>query len=116
MKSHMNAAQVKNIENLRNSNNSWSKIIMNLAELQMMTQGPLDELTEAIDNLLNDLADKVVANQDDFRTSTNIHTSTVSTLSNEITSANNDIANTSSNLNDILIPKKNSLVKSIDNE
>lgn len=50
----MTNAQINKMNSLKN-NKSWSSIIMNLAELHMMAQGPLDELIAAVNDVIEDL-------------------------------------------------------------
>lgn len=38
---------------------SWGSLMLNLAELNMMTEGPVDQLIDAINNVVNDLQVKL---------------------------------------------------------
>lgn len=52
------AANNKSIDSLK-KDRSWSKIVLNLAELHMMSDFPLSDLIEAIESLVSDLNEKV---------------------------------------------------------
>jgi hypothetical protein len=50
-------AQKESYETLRNKSN-WAGFFVRLAEVQVMTSGPLDELVQAIEDALEELAMK----------------------------------------------------------
>ncbi|KAL4433140.1 hypothetical protein ABPG74_010835 [Tetrahymena malaccensis] len=110
MKTKLNSPQAKAIENLRNAKHSWSKLVLNLAELHMMmTDSSFDELEQVLNDLIQDLSDKSQRYQNNFNEETSAHNEAVSRFNSEISSANSDIASTTSLLNDVLYPKKHDL-------
>ena len=67
---------------LKNKNNSWGKIIMNMAELHSMTNQPFEELIHALHDLLVDLTHDQTVNTIDFEEATRVHTTTAYQLNN----------------------------------
>lgn len=78
-----------------------------------MAQGPLDDLVEAIQNLIEDLAQKTETAHKNFDQTTTDHNSEVARLNSEINTANTDISNGTDMLNNVLYPAKRQLEESI---
>lgn len=51
-------SQMKKIQELKNGN-SWGSFIVNLAEVNMLAQGPIQTLIDAINELIGDLNGKL---------------------------------------------------------
>jgi hypothetical protein len=80
--------------------------MLNLAELSMMTEGPLDGLLQAINDVIADLQVKLQQADQDFETRTGQHNNEVKRLNDEITNAQLDISNTETFLRDVLYVQK----------
>lgn len=59
-----------------------------------MSKGPLDELLKAIEDLIGDIQEKQEQSESDFDERTSLHTSEVQRLTDEINTAQVNIANT----------------------
>jgi len=86
-------AQMEKIDKLKNGN-TWASILLNLAELHMLAEGPLEELIGAIHDVVEDLNTKLTKAAEDFDTRTALYEAEVSRLNGEIDNAKLDVANT----------------------
>lgn len=93
----------------------WASIIMNLAELHLMAQGPIDTLVSAIQDVIADLEAKQVRSQEEYDQRSSEHDSEVRRLNDEITNALSIIANTEELIANILVPQSEQLNSEIAN-
>lgn len=98
-------SQMQKIDNLKNGN-TWGSIMLNLAELHMLGQGPLDELVGAINDLVNDLNAKCDKADQDFVDLTARYQADVQQHNDDINAAKGDISRTETFLSDVLYPQK----------
>jgi len=75
----MTNAQINKYESLKKGNN-WAGIMMNLAELHIQSEGPLDELVDAIEEVINDLERKTDRAHEEYERKTVEHESEVSRI------------------------------------
>jgi peptidoglycan hydrolase CwlO-like protein len=76
--------------------------MMNLAELHLMTGGPLDELVDAVEEVVADLDRKIEKSHHEYQLRTDEHNREVSRINSEISTANEDIAHTTEFLQNVL--------------
>lgn len=88
--------------------------MINLAEVHLTTGGPLDELIEAIDEVVEDLGRKLEAAHEAFDRRTQRHEEDVIRINGLIDSAASDIASTTETLN-ILATVRAALVEEVAN-
>lgn len=93
--------------------NSWSSIILTLAQLTAKADGPLDPLIEAINKLIVQLDDRTVEVNAAYDQTTLEHNNEIKRLNNEIDIAVEDISRTEIYLNDILYNMKATLEEEI---
>jgi len=82
---------------------------MELAELHMMAKGPVEDLMEALDNLINDVHNKQDQAADEFETRTEEHNARTVHLGDEIDDSNADIARTKIFIDSVLLVAKSAL-------
>jgi len=104
-KSRLTNAQEKKMKDLKDT--KLGAIIFGLAELHMMSQGPLDELVEAIEALIEDIDVKIEENDGAYNERSLQNQSEVTRLTGLITDAEVHIANAENILNNILYPLLN---------
>jgi ABC-type transporter Mla subunit MlaD len=109
----LSTAQVKQIENVK-SQVTWGKVILELAELHMFAKGPLDELLTAIQNLISDLGQKTDFAIEQFDERTSNHNSLEQRLTDDINTAQVQIAHTETFLANVLYVAKSQLEGDID--
>jgi DNA repair exonuclease SbcCD ATPase subunit len=85
------------------------KILLNLAALQITTQGPLDAFWRAIDELDEDLQDQLEAENDQWDETEVNHESSVLNLEQNINDAEFDVASTRQRIDNTLVPQRNDL-------
>jgi chromosome segregation ATPase len=105
--SRLTSAQEKKIKELKD--NKWGKILFSLAELQVKSEGPFEELIEVVDALINDLGDSIEEADENYNERSLQNQSEVTRLEGEITDAEVAIANTQNILDNILYPTLQSL-------
>jgi len=74
--------------------------------LKAQTGGPLDELLNALNEVINDLTRKLNEAHSSFDRRTNEHNTEVRRLNDAINKANSDIAATTETINEILVPTR----------
>jgi hypothetical protein len=109
----LTSAQTKQIESIR-KDNTWGKIILDLSEMHMLAKGPLDELLSAISNLVSDLGDKTEKANVEFDEREQKHNSLVQSLTDDINTAQVQIAHTETFLANVLYVTKTTLEDNID--
>jgi len=102
VKTRLTAAQEKKIKELKD--HKLGSIILGLAELHLMSQGPVEELEEAIDALISDIDEKIAANDEQYNERSLQNQSENTRLSGLISEAEVSISNTENILNNILYP------------
>lgn len=75
-----------------------------MAELHTLAGGPLDDLTNAINQLINDLATRTGELDEDYNQRTLFHQSQKTRLNDLISSAQVDVSNLSQELENTLYP------------
>lgn len=110
----MTNAQLNKMNALK-ADKGWSSIIINLAELHLMAEGPLDELIAAIEEVIDDLNRKLTSADEEYQKRTVQHDEDVKRIQGEIDSANTDIANSTSFLENVLKVQKANLESDIAN-
>lgn len=68
------------IEKLRNTKGSWASFLVNLAEVHVTSGGPLDELLEAIEEVITDLGNKLDRAHENYEKRTELHHSEVARI------------------------------------
>jgi chromosome segregation ATPase len=102
VKTRLTAAQEKQIKELKKE--KWGDILFTMAELQIQSQGPFEELLDAVSALVGDISDKIEDNDNAYTDRSNAHQSEVTRLEGVISDTNVAIANTENVLNNILYP------------
>jgi hypothetical protein len=57
--------QIKRIQNLK-AGNTWGSLILSLAEMHTLAEGPIDDLVEAIEEIVNDLESKLQRAEEEY--------------------------------------------------
>jgi len=112
--SHISSAQEKKINDLVHDK-KWASIIMNLAELHLMAQGPIDTLVSAIQDVIADLEAKQERTHAEYDQRTSDHGAEVRRLNDDIRNAITTIANTNEHIDNVLIPQKEQLEEELVN-
>jgi hypothetical protein len=95
--------------------NEMGALLMDLAQIHMATEGPLEDLVQALNDLIADTQGALDSENSNFVAATEAHDNAVSRWGALISSAESDIASTESILADILRPRKASLEDTIAN-
>ncbi|EGR29921.1 hypothetical protein IMG5_145750, partial [Ichthyophthirius multifiliis] len=99
----------KNIEALK-KDKSWSKIILTLAELHMMSEdNAVNDLLEAVVQLVEDLQEKQERQDNYFQEKTSQYRADVGKLQGEIDSAITDVSIATEDLQNNLYPRRKNL-------
>jgi len=101
-KTRLTSAQEKKIKELKD--NKLGALILGLAELHFMSQGPVEDLEEAIDALISDIEEKIASNDEQYNERSLQNQSENTRLSGLISEAEVSISNTEDILNNILYP------------
>lgn len=101
-KTRLTSAQEKKVKELKES--KLGHLIFELAELHIMSQGPLEDLIEALEALISDIDEKIEENDVQYNERSLQNQSEVTRLTGEITNAEVQISNTENLLNNILYP------------
>lgn len=80
-----------------------------------MAQGPIESLVEAINDVVDDLHQKLEQAQTEFDERTNQHDSTVRKLDDLVLRSQNDIATTQEHITNVLTPQQEQLTEDIAN-
>jgi hypothetical protein len=83
--------------------------MLNLAELHLMAGGPLDELVEAIEGVMDDLDRKIENSHSEYQKRSDEHDMEVRRINGKMDSANEDIANNTEFLNNVLYVQRDQL-------
>jgi len=105
--SRLTSAQEKKIKELKD--NKWGKILFTLAELQIQSEGPFEDLLETVEALISDLGDDIDAADEDYNERSLQNQSEVTRLEGEISDAEVAIANAQNLLDNVLYPTLESL-------
>lgn len=108
------AATAKKIDAIK-AHGGWAAIVLDMAEIHIRNSHPLDELKEALRNVVADITKKRQIADDDFVARTEQHHETVNTLQGQINHAIEDQTRSNDNLNENLYPTQESLNRSVAN-
>lgn len=101
-----------NLASLENS--KMGSMIKALAELHLATGGPIEELAQAIEELVNDLNENLRRENEQWDQTTNLHNSRVEEYNLKIEGAKSDISHENQKLNDALYPLREQLKNEIE--
>lgn len=87
--------------------------MLNLAEIHLAAEGPLDQLIAAINDVVSDLTVKLQKADEDWDARTGQHNNEVKRLNDEMTNAQLDISGTEQFLRDVLYMQKQNLEEEI---
>jgi vacuolar-type H+-ATPase subunit I/STV1 len=104
--------QIKKIQNLK-AGNTWGSLILSLAEMHTLAEGPIDDLVVAIEAIVSDLEAKLVSAEEEFDERTQSHNAEVRTLTDLINEAERNIADTQALIENVLVPQRNQLTEEI---
>lgn len=99
----MTNAQIQKLKAIQ-SDDKWASIVMKMAELHLMAQGPVDTLVDAINEVVADLEEKLEGAHAEYDRRTNEHNQEVRRLTDLIREASSDIANSQELIANILTP------------
>ncbi|CAD8182504.1 unnamed protein product [Paramecium pentaurelia] len=102
----------KHIEDLHKS--KWGKTLLSMMALHSQSQGPVDELVQAIEDLVADLQEELDVLEFNFGQRTNEHHKIVTTLEQEINQAVLDYQRTQDTLENLLYPRRENLKNKIE--
>jgi len=113
-KTRLTSAQEKRITELRQSN--LGEIMLTLAELHMMSAGPVDELNEALEALIEDIQEKIDDNDEAYNERSLQNQSEVTRLEGLISDTEVHISNANNILENILYPALEELQSTLASE
>jgi len=113
-KTRLTSAQEKRITELRQSN--LGEIMLTLAELHMMSEGPVDELNEALEALIEDIQEKIEDNDASYNERSLQNQSEVTRLEGLISDTEVQISNANNILENILYPALEELQSTLASE
>lgn len=99
--------QEKKMKELQNE--KWGHIIFELAELHSLAGGPLDDLVNAINQLVADLGDRIDELDEEYNDRSLFHQSEVTRIGSDISSAQISVSSTTNFLENILYPEQTKL-------
>lgn len=99
--------QEKKMKELQNE--KWGHIIFELAELHSLAGGALDDLTNAINQLVSDLGDRIDELDEEYNDRSLFHQSEVTRIGSDISSAQISVSSTTNFLENILYPEQSKL-------
>ncbi|CAD8083072.1 unnamed protein product [Paramecium sonneborni] len=88
---------------------TYGSALLHLVELHSMAGGPVQELIDAIEELINDLEDELEELEFNFQVRTNEHNALVVSLEQDIQDAVIDVNNTQDTLDNLLFPRRQQL-------
>jgi TolA-binding protein len=92
---------------------NYGSALLHLVQLHSMAAGPVQELIDAIEELINDLNEELVDLETDFQTRTNEHNAQVIALEQDIQDAEIDIERADDVIQNLLLPRRAQLQKRI---
>jgi len=95
--------------------NEMTSLILDLAQIHMATEGPIEDLRQALQDLVDETQQALASENSNFAAASENHDREVDSWNALISSANADIASTQSLLEEILRPRKASLEVTIAN-
>jgi hypothetical protein len=113
MHTKMTSAQEKQIKDLKKE--KWGNILFTLAELQVKSEGPFEDLTDAVQMLVAEIDEKIAANDESYNERSLQHQSEVTRLSGLISTTEVQISNAQNILNNILYPNRAQLQEKLEN-
>jgi hypothetical protein len=84
----------------------WGRIIFTMAELHSLAGGPVDELTNAIEQLIADIGDRIDELDEEYNDRTLFHQSEVTRIGSDISSAQISVSSTTNLLENIFYPER----------
>lgn len=99
--------QEKKMKELQNE--KWGHIIFELAELHSLAGGALDDLTNAINQLVSDLGDRIDELDEEYNDRSLFHQSENTRIGSDISSAQISVSSTTNFLENILYPEQSKL-------
>ncbi|KAM3144293.1 hypothetical protein pb186bvf_003457 [Paramecium bursaria] len=94
---------------------NYGRALLHLVELHSLAQGPVQELIEGIEELVNDLQTGLEDLDYGFARRTNEHNSLVVQLNQAIQDAQIDVSRSEDVIDNLLIPRRDQLIARIDN-
>lgn len=82
----------------------WSSIIMNLAELHLMAQGPIEQLRDAVLDVDTDLKQKLENTKNEYNKRSHEHENESRRLKELIRQVDIDVAAAQEHLTNVLVP------------
>ena len=99
-------ASIQKFEAAKAKKGTWTSIYLKLAQLNAKAGGPVDQLIESLQKIINDLDTKQESAQEQFDARTVDHNNEVKRLNGEVDDANADISRTQAFLADVLYVMK----------
>jgi len=87
----------------------YGNTLLHMVQLHAMAQGPVQELEDAIEELISDLNEELQELESDFGQRTSQHNSDVISLEQEIQDAEIDVDRAEDTIANLLVPRRNQL-------
>lgn len=101
---HVQEKKMKELKNER-----WGRIIFTMAELHSLAGGAVEDLTNAIEQLVSDIGDRIDELDEEYNDRTLFHQSEATRIGSDISSAQISVSSTTNLLENIFYPERSKL-------